>query len=96
MDKYQELAELLNDPAKASEILSDSIEQTQANLKANGLDFSIEELQDLAVKVNANDQEELSEDALDDVSGGLALPSYYLIKQVAKVLLPVVTKWGRR
>lgn len=96
MDKYQELAELLNDPAKANEIFSDSIEQTQANLKANGLDFSIEELQDLAVKVNANDQEELGEDALDDVSGGLALPSYYLIRQVAKVLLPVVTKWGRR
>ena len=95
MDKYQELAELLKDPAKANEILSDSMEETQANLKANGLDFSIEELEDLAVKVTAQDEGELGEDALDDVSGGVAFPSYRMIRAVVKVLVPIVIKWRR-
>ena len=71
MDKYQELAQLLSNPAKAQEIMSESVEKTQANLKANGLDFSIEELEELAEKVTIQQtQGELSEDVLENVSGG--------------------------
>ena len=93
MDKYQELAELLKDPAKAEEILADSIEETQANLKANGLDFSIEELEALAAKVTVQEQGELSEDALDDVSGGLLMPA---VLYALKHLGPKLPRWIRR
>lgn len=74
MDKYQAFAELMEDENKAKEIISDSIEQTQQNLKNNGLDFTLEELKEMAAKVVIQDSnDELDEDALNDVNGGILM-----------------------
>lgn len=72
MDKYQQLAELLSDEAKAKEILSESVEETQANLQKAGLEFTVEELQAIAQSIPGGEEEELNEDALEDVAGGAA------------------------
>lgn len=93
MNKYEQFAELLKDPSK--NILSDSIEETQANLAANGLDFSIEELEELAAKVEAQDGEELNETALDDVAGG-SLGVALIVCTVISVGAGHVKKWLKR
>ena len=73
MDKYQQFAKLMNEEGKADEILSESVEQTRENLKKYGLDFSVEELQEIAKKAEAMSQkDELNAEALDDVAGGVA------------------------
>ena len=95
MNKYEQFAELLKDPSK--NILSDSIEETQANLKANGLDFSIEELEELAAKVEDQENEELNETALDDVAGGVATLGVALIVcTIISVGAGHVKKWLKR
>ena len=67
-DKYEALVELLKDEAAAKEVLADTLEATQANLKAKGLDFTVEELMQI---VQAQTQSgELDETSLDDVNGG--------------------------
>ena len=96
MDKYQELAVLLSNPSKANEIISESVEQTQANLKANGLDFSIEELKALAEKATIQQtQGELSEDALDQVAGGFVSSHTAVVGFVARHI-GYISKWLRR
>ena len=49
-DKYEALAELLKDEAAAKAVMGSSPEEAQANLKAKGLDFTVEELEQLARK----------------------------------------------
>ena len=96
MDKYQELAVLLSDPAKANEIISKSVEQTQANLKANGLDFSIEELVELAEKATLQQtQGELNEDDLDEVAGGLVSYRMSSIGFIARHVV-YIANWVKR
>lgn len=96
MDKYQELAVLLSDPAKANEIISKSVEQTQANLKANGLDFSIEELVELAEKATIQQTKgELSEEDLDEVAGGLVSYRMSSIGFIARHIV-YITNWIKR
>ena len=74
MDKYQQLNELLQDEAKAKEIFTESIEETQANLKQAGLEFSIEELDAIAESVAAPAAAgELDAEDLDNVSGGVVI-----------------------
>ena len=67
-EKYKALAELLKDEETAKEVLSESVEETQANLKAKGLDFTVEELLEIA-KAQLPEGE-LDENSLDDVNGG--------------------------
>ena len=74
-DKYEALAELLKDEATAKEVLADTLEETQANLEAKGLDFTVEELMQI---VQAQTQSgELDETNLDDVNGGFCIVDSY-------------------
>ncbi len=74
MDKYEALAELLNDKEKANEIISESVEETSRNLQKMGLDFTVDELIELAEKANVTSKsDELSEGELEDVSGGILI-----------------------
>ena len=70
-EKYKALAELLKDEETAKEVLSESVEETQANLKAKGLDFTVEELLEIAKAQLPKG--ELDEGSLDDVNGGFFL-----------------------
>lgn len=99
MDKYQMLAELLSDEDKAKEILSESVEETSANLKKYDLDFSVEELIEIsqAVAVPAQDGE-LNAEELDAVSGGV-VP--LLIAPIAAILIgtaagAAIKKWRKK
>lgn len=100
MDKYQALVELLKDEDKVKEIISDSTVETQQNLKKYGLDFTIEELEEIAIKVAAhNDMDELGEDSLEDVSGGVAFSSLCaaaLISYGISAYAGLVKKWLNR
>ena len=89
MDKYQKFAELISDETKAKEVLSESIEETQANLKKHGMDFSIEELIEMAQNVlSSTESGELNEDSLENVSGG------YLAKCATPILSKFAFKCG--
>ena len=48
------------------------MEETRENLQKLGLEFTVEELQAIAQSIPGGEEEELSEDSLDDVAGGLA------------------------
>lgn len=100
MDKYQAFADLMKDEAKAKEIISDSIEETQENLKKLGLEFTIEELEEIAAKSIAQGEgDELTEDSLDDVSGGVAfsaLCAAALCFYAASSAAGVAKKWLNR
>lgn len=73
MDKYQKMMELLKDEETAKKVFTDSVEETQKNLEVHGLYFSVDELVDFAAKgQELSEGGELSEEALDDVSGGIA------------------------
>ena len=74
-DKYEALAELLKDEAAAKEVLADTLETTQANLKAKGLDFTVEELTQI-VQLQTQSGE-LDETSLDDVNGGFIIADQY-------------------
>ena len=89
MDKYQQLAELLKDQDKANAFLSESVEETQKNLEKEGLDFTVDELVEIAEKVEKkeNEGDELNEDSLDDVSGGV-------IGLGAALVVPVIITCG--
>ena len=98
MEKYQALAELFKDEATAKEILSDSVEETQQNLKKYDLDFSAEELEEIAAKVVAQEESgELNEDALEDVAGGVAgLATAFIVCQIIVIGAGHVKKWLNR
>lgn len=97
MNKYQAFAELMKDETKANEIIADTIEQTQQNLLKYDLEFTTEELKEIAAKVaTMSETDELNEDALDDVAGGVAFASlcaaalcFYAAASAAKV----IKKW---
>lgn len=94
MDKYTAFAELLKDQATADQILSDSIEQTQQNLKERGLDFSIEELEKIAAQAIAQaEQDELSEEDLEDVAGGVTPVVAALICVIIVVGIFRIKQW---
>lgn len=100
MDKYQQFAELISDEEKAKEILSESIEETCENLKKHGLEFTVEELQEMSqgVAVSSN-SDELSADALDDVAGGVAFSALCGVALGAYAISAyagVVKKWLKR
>lgn len=70
-ERYEKLAELLSDEKEAAEIISESVEETQKNLAARGLEFTVAELKEFGKAVTAaNAHGELDEDALEGVSGG--------------------------
>lgn len=71
-ERYEKLAELLKDEASADEIIADSAEETQKILQNKGLDFSVDELKELAKSLLSNDDTgEMDEKALERVSGGV-------------------------
>ena len=70
-DKCAALAELLKDEETAKAVLSESVEETQANLKAKGLYFTVEELVGIADQFAGKG--ELNEEQLDDVNGGILM-----------------------
>lgn len=70
--RYEKLAELLKNEASANEIIADSAEETQKILHNKGLDFSVDELKELAKTLLSNyDTGEMDEKALERVSGGV-------------------------
>ena len=99
-DKYEALAELLKDEAAAKAVMGSSPEEAQANLKAKGLDFTVEELEQLAAYTlsSAQDKNELDESALDDVSGGIYFPAVMpsSFPAIAKVLSTVLALWKKK
>ena len=93
-EKLQVLLEV-EDP---DQIFTCSVEETQANLQARGIDFSIEELKTFAKELESQCSEgELDESALDDVAGGAVLQA--VAKWIAKVngpkLINNISKWIR-
>ena len=75
-EKVTKLQEMLqNDEAFAKQVFeAESTESVQSLLSSKGLDFSIEELdalKELVEKLSASDADELGEDALEQVAGGL-------------------------
>ena len=79
-----------------AEIFVDSIEATQKNLQAKGIDFSLSELKELAKFVNASrSMEELDEGTLESVVGGATLWRYIapLIKLASPIIGPSLNKW---
>ena len=70
--RYEKLAQLLKNEASANEIIADSAEETQKILHNKGLDFSVDELKELAKTLLSNDDTgEMDEKALERVSGGV-------------------------
>ena len=63
---------LLEDSEKAKEVLAPSVEETQKNLAALGMNFSIEELNEIAAGAfdAAQTDAELAEGELEAVAGG--------------------------
>ena len=72
-EKYEALAELLKDEETAKAVFGKSPEEAQVNLKARGLDFTVEELKELAEKAVTSADGELDENNLDDVVGGIVI-----------------------
>ena len=71
MNKY-ELLQNMAEKGEAEQYFTEDLESTAQNLRSAGLDFSLEELQDLAMayKSSLNEGSELSVDDLEMVSGG--------------------------
>lgn len=96
MDKYQVLIDLMQDESKVREVISDSIEETQQNLKKIGLDFSIEELESISIKVAAlENTSELAEETLDDVTGGVGLITTSAVACFALAAVAAIRKWQK-
>lgn len=70
--RFEKLQKLLSDETVAKDVLSSSLEETQANLKAKGLEFSLDELNDIVKGIvsASNESEEIGESELENVSGG--------------------------
>ena len=91
-ERYEKLAELLSDEKEAEAVISESVEETQKNLAARGLEFTVAELKEFGKAVTAaNAQGELDEDALEGVSGGVILPW----RPIVPILYPRISKWKR-
>ena len=92
-ERYEKLAELLSDEKEAAEIISESVEETQKNLAARGLEFTIAELKEFGKAVTAaNAQGELDEDALEGVSGGVISP-WMFRRPIVPILYPIIGRW---
>lgn len=97
-ERYEKLAKLLSDEKEAAEIISESVEETQKNLAARGLEFTIAELKEFGKAVTAaNAQGELDEDALEGVSGGSVLGAAVIGARVAfnswSYIHPIIKRW---
>lgn len=76
MNKYELFAELVKDEEKSKEIFSESLTETQQNLKKIGLDFTEDELLEFAKTVQTKATSgELNEAQLSDVNGGILVSS---------------------
>ena len=99
-NKYEALAELLKDEETAKSVLGSSPEEAQANLKAKGLDFSLEELKKMAESALASTdgKGELNEDTLDNVSGGVFRPAIMsaLSPAILRVMVGSAIIWRRK
>ena len=73
-EKNEKLVEILqNEQFKLEAQSLQTAEDFQALLAKNGLELSLDEVYGFCAQVaNSMNQEELSEDALDDVAGGVA------------------------
>lgn len=95
--RYEKLAELLKDEALANEIIADSAEETQEILHNKGLDFSVDELKELAKTLLSNDDVgEMDEKALESVSGGVNWRWVFTVinsTQHYPVLRPRIGRW---
>ena len=102
MDESFEKLQVLLEVEDPDQIFACSVEETQANLQARGIDFSIEELKTFAKELESQCSEgELDESALDDVTGGAAGGAVLkaFAKWIAKVngpkLINNISKWIR-
>ena len=67
-----ELMEILADDAYVNELLQmDSIEKVQESLESRNVDISLEELRQVAALLKCDSGEELDDDALVNVTGGI-------------------------
>lgn len=97
-ERYEKLAELLSDEKEAEAVISESVEETQKNLAAKGLEFTIAELKEFGKAVTAaNAQGELDENALEGVSGGSVLGAAVIGARIAfnswSYIHPRVGRW---
>lgn len=76
MNKYEQLKNLIESD-EAEKYITENMESTIENLKRIGIEFTMEELQDMimAYKASLTDNGEVSIDDLDTVSGGLTIPN---------------------
>ena len=71
-EKLLKLSELLEDDSFAEAVIADTAEETQKNLAEKGLEYSLEELKEFAAFFEKGQDEELTEENLLDVTGGVA------------------------
>lgn len=97
MEERLEKLQLLLEQEGADRIFADTLEETQANLHARGVEFSAGELKEIVRSLAAQTAEgELNEDALEDVSGGAVARKALirLLKRIAEINGPIrLPKW---
>jgi len=88
--KFEELAKVFTDENEAKKLLDLSPADAADYLrKTYNLEFSVEELKDVAAGIKASageNGEELSEDALETVAGGANSGAYTAGKYIGKVV----------
>lgn len=96
-DRIQKLESLLKDEETVNAIFTDSVEETQKNLAENGLDFTIDELMELAESFMP-DEGELDLDALEGVAGGISIKTLLDVVRSSwgPILLPKFPKWKKK
>lgn len=93
-NKYEQFEKLLQDTEAAKKVLVPSVEETQKNLAKLGMDFSIDELNEIASGAFENADGELKEEELANVAGGAVDKNsecYKLGKKCGKALGYVLT-----
>lgn len=100
----EKLAELLKDEAVAKEFFSQpTAEDAQKFLASKGVEVTLDELNELRqAMVSEVDSDELSDDQLDNVAGGVnwkkvavvaACPSVFIAAGGAKAIAKFMKKW---
>lgn len=69
-NKFEKFEQLLQDAELAKKVLVPSVEETQKNLAELGMDFTIEELNQIAAGASETSEAELQEEDLANVAGG--------------------------
>ena len=89
------IKEVFSDGEYVNELLnSESWEAAQASLKEKNLDFSVEELKEIMNLAEKKENEELSDDELEQVSGGFGFIATVVVSIVASSVVSAGASFG--